>query len=214
MTGTGEKNSHAVFCRGESMRPLFRPGDRIELVRCRVEDLGRGDVIVFVPPARRELVVHRVVSCGPEGIRTRGDANPYTDAWVLRQEHITGRAVSLDRAGRVFPVAGGILGRLMIACIRAFRVCDHLSAHVLNPCYRGLARSGLVRKLLPHALRPKVITFERDGVRQMQLVLGKHIIGRCVPGEEKWEIRRPFRLIVREESLPVMKQAAGRKSGP
>jgi signal peptidase I len=59
-----------IFCRGESMRPLFRPGDRIVFVPCRVESLRRGDVIIFAPPGQEERVVHRVVSTGPGSIRT------------------------------------------------------------------------------------------------------------------------------------------------
>ena len=49
MSETGEKASGAVFCRGESMQPLLRPGDRIVFVPCRVEELKRGDVIIFMP---------------------------------------------------------------------------------------------------------------------------------------------------------------------
>jgi signal peptidase I len=208
MSETGEKANGAVFCRGESMQPLFRPGDRIVFVPCRVEELRRGDVIIFVPPGKQERVVHRVVSNGTEGILTRGDANPCRDTGHLRQDDIVGRAVSRERGGRVIPVAGGIAGRLLAALIRAFRKSDHLASHVLNPCYRGIARSGLFRALIPPALRPRVITFERDGQREMQLVLGRRIIGRCVPGEEKWKIKRPFRLIIREEFLPNLEQRA------
>jgi hypothetical protein len=51
-------------------------------------------------------------------------------------------------------------------------------------------------------LRPRVITFERDGAREMQLVLGRRIIGRCAPGDAKWKIKRPFRLFVDEKALP------------
>ena len=213
MTGTRE-NNNAVFCRGESMRPFFRPGDRIGFAPCRCEELRRGDVIIFTPPGRGERVVHRIVSCGPEGIRTRGDANPCSDAWTLRQENIAGRAVSLERKGRTIPVAGGFAGRFLSGCIRVLRVSDHLASHVLNPCYRGLARSGLFRALLPSALRPRVITFERDDVMEMKLVLGRRLIGCCDPGESKWEIRRPFRLIVQEDSLPVIEQAADRETSP
>jgi len=214
MTGAEEKNINAIFCRGESMQPLFRQGDRICFVPCRVEELRQGDVIIFVPPGQKERVVHRVVSKGPEGIRTRGDANPCADAWELRQEDILGRAASRVRNGRVSAVAVGFAGRLLSACILSLRKMDHLASYVLHPCYRSLARAGLVRAFVPHALRPKVITFERDGAREMQLVLGRRIIGRCAPGEARWRIRRPFRLIVEEESLPAMKQAGARDSKP
>ena len=202
MSETGDKASGAVFCRGDSMRPLLRPGDRIVFAACRVEELRRGDVIIFHPPGKQERVVHRVVSNGPEGIRTQGDANPCRDTGALRQDDIVGRAVSLERGGRVIPVAGGRAGRMYAALIRALRKSDHVASHVLNPCYRGIARSGLFRALLPPVLRPRVITFEHDGAREMQLVLGSRIIGRRPAGAGVWTIRRPFRIFVDEQALP------------
>ena len=159
-------------------------------------------MIIFTPPGEKERVVHRVVSTGPGVIRTKGDANPCRDAWELRQEDIVGRAVSVERGSRVIPVAGSLAGRLIAALIRAFRKSDHLASNVLSPCYRGLARSGLFRALLPPALRPRVITLERDGQREMQLVLGRRIIGRRTGGEAGWTIRRPYRIFVDEQALP------------
>lgn len=202
MTGAGDNNKNAVFCRGESMRPLFRPGDSIYFDPCRIDELRTGDVILFTPPGERERVVHRVVSTGPVGIRTKGDANPYRDAWELRQEDIVGRVESLERNGKVISVAGGLTGRLLSAFIRALRKSDHLASHVLNPCYRGLARSGIFRAFLPPTVRPRVITFERDGQRELQLVLGGRIIGRRPAGAGAWTIRRPFRIFVDEQALP------------
>lgn len=193
---------HEVFCRGESMRPLFQPGDRICFEPCRIEDLRRGDVIIFKAPGQEERVVHRVVATDTARIRTRGDANLSRDAWEIRQDDIVGRVVSLERGGRVRPVAGGFPGRLLSAYIHAFRKADHLASHVLHPCYRIMVRSGLVRTLLPPALRPRVIMFERDGQREMQLILGRRIIGRRPAGSGSWTIRRPFRIFVDEHSPP------------
>jgi signal peptidase I len=202
MSETGEKASGAVFCRGESMQPLLRPGDRIVFVPCRVEELKRGDVIIFLPPGKQERVVHRVVSNGPEGILTRGDANPCRDTGHLRQDDIVGRAVSVERRGMVIPVAGGLAGRLLSTVIRAARRCDHLASHVLHPCYRGLVRSGLFRAFLPPVLRPRVIMYDRDGRREMQLVIRSSVIGRRPAGAGSWTIRRPFRIFVDEQTLP------------
>lgn len=53
MSETGEKANGAVFCRGESMQPLFRPGDRILFAPCRMEEMRRGDVIIFLPPGAK-----------------------------------------------------------------------------------------------------------------------------------------------------------------
>lgn len=192
----------ALFVRGDSMRPLFRPGDRIVFIPCRAEELRRGDVIIFTPPDQGERVVHRVVSTGRGGIRTRGDANPRRDPGEVRQESLVGRAVYAERDGRPIPVAGGPVGCLTVACIRAFRRCDHAASYLLHPCYRVLARCGIFRVLLPPALRPRVVSFKRDGAREMQLVLGRRIIGRRPAGAGAWTIRRPFRLFVDEQALP------------
>ena len=192
----------SLFVRGDSMRPLFRPGDRIVFIPCLIEELRRGDVIIFVPDGQRERVVHRVVSTGPGGVRTRGDANPSRDPGEVRQASLVGRAVAAERGGRVVPVAGGLAGRIIAFCIRAVRRADHLASHVLNPCYRGLARRGLFRAFLPSALRPRVVSFEREGAREMQLVLGKRVIGRRPADTNTWTIRRPFRIFVDERTLP------------
>lgn len=204
MTGTAETG---VFCRGDSMRPLFRPGDRIRFVSCCIEELRRGDVIIFIPPGREERVVHRVISTGPDGVRTRGDANPRGDDWELRKEDIIGRAVAVEREGRETPTAGGPRGRLLAAMVRALRKADHLAAYVLHPCYRGLARIGIFRAVLPPALRPRVIVFERDGRREMQLLMGRRPIGRRAEGEREWRIERPFRLFVEDADLAGMQRA-------
>lgn len=192
----------SLFVRGDSMRPLFLPGDRMVFVPCRVEELQRGDVILFTPSGQKERVVHRVVSKGPEGVRTQGDANPRPDTGQVRQGQIVGRAVSVERKGRLIPVRGGLAGHLSVACIRALRRCDHMASYILYPCYRALSRSGLFRAFLPAALRPRVVTYERDGAREMQLVLGKRIIGRRPTGAGTWTIRRPFRIFVDEQALP------------
>ena len=64
---------------GESMTPVLRPGDRIEVIRCRVEDLVPGDVVLL-----SGLVVHRFLYRTPQGLVVRGDgalsADPFRPA--------------------------------------------------------------------------------------------------------------------------------------
>ena len=147
-----------------------------------------------------------IPTCGRTwSVRQRGNEEERQEAArqaQVRQEDIVGRAVSVERNRMVLPVASGLAGHMLAAFIRALRMSDHLASHVLNPCYRGLARSGLFRALLPPALRPRVVTFERDGAREMQLVLGRRIIGRRPAGAGAWTIRRPFRIFVDEQALP------------
>ncbi len=202
LNSSGPETETGIFCRGESMWPLFRPGDRIRFVPCCVEELKKGDVILFIPPGQKERVVHRVLSTGPGGVRTKGDANLCRDSWGLFHETIVGRAMAVERNGRVIPVSGGVRGHLLGLLIHVLRKSDHFASYVLNPSYRVLARTGLFRALLPHSLRPKVIEFERDGAKEMCLVMGSNIVGRRRAGEERWIIRRPYRIFVDEQGLP------------
>ena len=86
----------------------------------------------------------------------------------------------------MIPVAGGLAGGLLGPFIHALRISDHLASYVLNPCYWGLARSGLFRVLLPPALRPKVITFEREGAAGDATRHGKASGGRRPAGAGAW----------------------------
>ncbi|HYF74286.1 MAG TPA: hypothetical protein VD864_15760 [Nocardioides sp.] len=57
-----------------------------------VGDLRRGDVITYRPPASSGvdgLVTHRIVRIGPQGIVTRGDAEPAADPWVFEPREPT-----------------------------------------------------------------------------------------------------------------------------
>ncbi|MBA2956103.1 signal peptidase I [Nocardioides sp. MAH-18] len=52
-----------------------------------VSDLQVGDIITYPRPdggAEQGMVTHRIVYVGPDGIVTRGDAEPAVDPWVLR----------------------------------------------------------------------------------------------------------------------------------
>lgn len=54
-----------------------------------VNDLRVGDVVTYRPPPATGIdgiVTHRIVAIGPEGIVTKGDAEPVRDPWVLRPE--------------------------------------------------------------------------------------------------------------------------------
>jgi signal peptidase len=202
MTGMDEKNDNAVFCRGESMSPLFRPGDRILFDPCRIENLRRGDVIIFNAPGQEERVVHRVFTIGSSGIRTKGDANLSRDSWELRQEDIIGRAVTLERGSKITPVTGGLAGHLAARILGMIRRLDHRSSWVLHPVYHCLSRSGIARRFVPVSMAPRIINLKRQDGTEKQLLMGKKVIGRRLPGEPTWRIRRPFRLFVDERTLP------------
>jgi hypothetical protein len=51
-------------------------------------------------------------------------------------------------------------------------------------------------------MEPKVLSFDRAAGTELQLLIGRRVIGRWPPGKIGWQIRRPYRLFVDEEALP------------
>ena len=187
---------------GPSMKPTLKPGDGLRVHPYGGRKIRIGDVVVVYPPEREQHVVHRVVSVDSHGIRTRGDNNNNTDAWVLCAENITGQVVGANRKGKNKTIYGGLLGRIYASGLRAIKQIDWTVSRILHPVYRRLARSGIFRNLLPQQLKTHVLCFKRANGVEMQLLMGRWVIGRRLTGRDRWHIRRPFRLFVDEHTLP------------
>jgi hypothetical protein len=187
---------------GSSMNPTLRPGVLLHVRAYHGQKIRRGDVVVFMPPGRNSKIVHRVTSVNSDGIRTRGDNCNYEDGWALSPEHILGRVVSAQRGNRRLRVFGGPLGHSFAMVIRAIKGIDSILSSLLRPFYERLARGDALCQCLPSRMRPRVVGFIRDEGTELQLVMGRRVIGRWSEGKSGWNIRRPFRLFVDEGALP------------
>ena len=190
---------------GSSMNPTLKPGVRLYVRAYHGQKIRRGDVVVFIPPGRDSTIVHRVTSVDSDGIRTRGDNRNHEDDWVLRRENILGRVVATQSINRRRRIFGGPLGRLFAVKVRIIRAIDSPVSYLLRPAYNELAKVSIFTRLLPAQMRPRVISLNRGEGKELQLLMGRHVIGRSLPGMTRWHIRRPFRLFVDEASLPENK---------
>ena len=200
VTGRGEGS---FFCThlGPSMAPLLVEGDLLEVLPGGGTGLVPGDVILCVPAGAPIAVVHRVLEVTPQGIRTRGDNNRFDDDWLLAPADVLGRIVAAWREASRRPIAGGRAGQRQAARARWAWAADRHLSSVLRVPYDALARSGVLRRLLPARLRPRVVVF--DGApAHWRLMRGGRAIGHYDPAAGRWRIKRPFRLIVDEASLP------------
>ena len=71
----------------------------------------------------------------------------------------------------------------------------------LHPAYRLLARTGWLRPLCPRRLRPQVVCFPSSQGPHLRLCMGRRVIGQYDARLRRWNIRRPFRLLVDERDL-------------
>lgn len=195
----GEKLS--IPYTGPSMNPTFRAGDLLEVVPCEVSELGRGDVIVFIPPGGSRKVTHRIVSAGPEGILTRGDRNNRVDDYLLKQENITGCVRKIIRNGKRRAVYGGYPGAACALCARLTVRLLRITSLLLHHPYRFLAGFSAFSRLPYVRSRIKVLRFKRGEAEEFHAVFGSRLIARLLPGQKEWKFKKPFRLFVDERLL-------------
>ena len=195
--------AQAMIYKGPSMNPALKPGDQLWIKPYKGQKIQCGDVVVFISPGDGFGVVHRVVSLDSSGIRTQGDNNNRVDPWLLSHEEILGRVFSAERGNRRRKVFGGLIGQLLGVAIRAIHAIDVSVCSLFRPAYYRLAMAGVFRRWLPNKiLKMRVISFDRAEGVELQLLMGRRVIGRWLPGMTRWLIRRPFRLFVDENSLP------------
>ena len=196
-----KKNSSIYFCahQGFSMNPTLCESDLLEIeAYIDSRPMRIGDVICFQPPAGDQPVVHRVASITPVGIRTKGDNTGLVDPWVIQPDDVIGRVIRATRGKTRRIIYGGTVGRLWSRGLRCLKVVQH----GLSFFYHRLARSRLLKLLIPIQKRTRIIAINKGDRRSFKLLLGNWLIGHYEPGMTQWQIQRPFRLFVDVQSLP------------
>ena len=188
---------------GPSMNPTLREPEVMEIMPYGNRPMHAGDVVFFLPPGGNQPVVHRVVRVTPAGISTRGDNNAREDAFLLPPENVQGQVVAAWRGQRRRRLAGGLRGRLTNRWFRWQGLLDRGASPFLHPIYQTLSLRGWCAWLLPAAFRPRVVVFHAQGRDQLQLLLGRRLIGRYDDNRQQWRVQRPFHLFVDGRALPT-----------
>ncbi len=196
-----------VMLRGRSMHPTLRAGDTLFVTpAARVVP---GDVVVYLCPRENTPIAHRVVSVSEIEIKTRGDNNMSADIFPVHVSDILGKVEQFERNGVRKKLQGGLCGRTQALFVRTRKTALNVAVASFRYVYRMQCVSGIFARLLP--VQPRVVRFENSGKPQIQLLLSKRVIGEMV-SEERWYIKPPFRLFVREDSLPTPEENTDRKS--
>jgi hypothetical protein len=141
--------------------------------------------------------VHRIQNI-QNGIITRGDWNRSADAWVLEAANVLYRIDYISRGNRRIRIYGGRIGLLTgLAARYSLKVMMLLSL-----CFRPVQHwfSGMLWKFLPEKYRPRVYAFQSPHGEEMQLLMGKRLIGWKRPGE-RWYVKQRYRVFVRDADI-------------
>ena len=101
---------HSITVAGGSMDPTIPLGSVAITRTIEADDIGVGDIVVFVPPGGHVPVMHRVIDMKRKGkvltVRTKGDANKLADP------HETKLKGSGEQVVAHIPFAGYVLNRI------------------------------------------------------------------------------------------------------
>jgi SynChlorMet cassette protein ScmC len=194
-------DSLRVVCTGVSMIPTLDEPDLLEVQPYGAARVRPGDVVCFKVPETGKTVVHRVVSVGPHGIRTRGDNNPADDNGVLQAGDITGRIIAAQRGARRRVVRGGWRGIVLLGWARLGRRTRRGADRLTRALYDFVAGFGPFDRLLPANLRPRPVHFHTRYRSFLKLLMGRQAVGHYDFRRQTWHIRQRFRLFVDERAL-------------
>lgn len=126
----------ATRTRGTSMRPLLRQGRDIVVIKRPEFPLKAGDVPLYRVRGKKELVLHRILKTGEDGVYIiRGD-NLYVKEYV-KESHIVGVMKAFYRDGKYCDCEKSRKYKLYIFLNRA--------SYPLRYLWRGLLRPPLAR---------------------------------------------------------------------
>jgi len=203
--GMMEQKFTYITYTGPSMNPILRTGDLLEVVPYNGRQIRCGDAILFFCPEENRNVVHRVVALEARGIKTMGDNNVHSDPWIVTPGQVVGYVARAQRSRRWRRIPSGCAGRLAAHLVRTvLYTSTQLSTlfRPLSPFRIGSRLGALVRRRF---LATRIIAFKHPGGTELQLLVGRRVIGALPQGQSTWMIRRPFRLFVDETSLPTSK---------
>jgi hypothetical protein len=195
-------DNNVIYYIGNSMFPTLKTGDILMVVPYKDRDIRVGDVVVFNSPYGKIPIVHRVVFFDNKRVKTKGDNKITIDDGILQPNDIIGRVVAAQRGKKLIKIIDGFPGRIYALIIEATKRIDMVVSTILRPAYRWSTQTGIFRKLFSRWIHIQVLCFKHGGGMEMQLRLGRHIIGRRLTGQNQWHIVRPFRVFIDESTLP------------
>ena len=83
---------------GSSMLPAVRPNDVLLIRRCRSEEAGPGDIVLYL--RQRRLFAHRVISRSAALLVTQGDGLAEPDLPLTANE-LLGKVIRIMRRGKI-----------------------------------------------------------------------------------------------------------------
>ena len=189
------------FYHGKSMRGTFIPGDSLTVSSVSLNQVRRGDIIIYCKPSKQddaEEIVHRVLALAPDGLVTCGDNNPFNDAGLVTDENLIGVVTYLERNNRVIKVHGGWWGLWLARFGRGARRIDRRLRHLFWKPYNAIRNCALIRQILHRWFSPylKVTHLNSPEGPLVKTTFKERTVALWRPHQGYFECRKPFDLFI------------------
>jgi hypothetical protein len=179
------------------MKGTFRTGDMLSLSLVEMHDVQLGDVVVFLSLQNnvQKKIVHRVVFKNSRGLITRGDSAGTRDPGLVTEDMLVGRVISRQRNNRISMVRGGRVGQLKGRLLNIYWALRRKTNRLIEKPYTALKHSGMVCRVWKPRITRILLTTENNGPL-IQFIHGKRLVARLWPGQNKFECRKPWDLVI------------------
>jgi signal peptidase I len=197
--------SDRILYFGPSMYPTLRDFDIVEISPYGKNDVQPGDIVVFPSPqCPGKQIIHRVISIEKDSIRTQGDNCQVADGWILTKNDILGYIVQVKRRGREYRLSGGFSGKLFYRYVRISNSFRFYWIRILMIPYHMVASSCIIARFTTRLFTCSMIEYQGTSRWEIQLHLGRRVIGRLREDTTGWNIQPPFRIFIDETKLPSL----------
>jgi len=131
--------------KGHSMSPFIKDGDVVTISPLSGNSPGIGDVVAFIHPQNKRLIIHRVIRKGGDAYLLKGENASEADG-LVKKENIFGVVRDVERGGKK-----AFLGLGPERFLIAFLTRKGLLLPLMLPVWK------IVRSVLPRKLRSFVL---------------------------------------------------------
>ncbi len=191
-----------IDMRGTSMLPVLHTGEAVTID----PDIDRtalqiGDIIAYSDPrGSSKRIIHRIIKKCKDGYITRGDNNRGRDDYIVRQEHIIGKALTVRRVDKTIRLSDGFKGQVLHQWLKLKKKFRIYCLRWPSTISRQIERSR-VFNVFHRLVKFDVVTIRKRGIDYKILLINKKLIGRQCADTGGWQIRFPYKYFIDKNKL-------------
>lgn len=186
------------------MNPALLQDDILEWVQVSERLPVPGDVIIFDDPAGSGfLIIHRVIRRYPDGSYcTRGDNRLHDDERPVMLIAIRGVVTGGIREERPLKIRRGSAGMMYHLYAQHRKRLLSVLERILSRPYLNLSRLNVMCRIIPLRYRQRLVLIRTPEGYDLQVYLGRHLVGWKGEKDREWIILPPYRLLINCACLP------------